>query len=90
MAIQIQPCEGINCSCPPDGHYYVSALDGDVYYLMAGPYQAHADALADVDKVNRICCDKDTTGKAHWMSWGTCRRKDGYDKPGKLNQLGLL
>jgi len=57
---------------------------------MAGPYQAHADALADVDKVNRICCDKDTTGKAHWMSWGTCRRKDGYDKPGKLNQLGLL
>jgi hypothetical protein len=77
-------------SCPPTGGYYVSAIDGPHYYLMAGPYQTHGEALADVDKVHSICIDKDSTGKAHWMGWGTCHRKDDYRKPGKLNQLGLF
>jgi hypothetical protein len=75
-------------SCPPDGRYYVSAIDGPGYYLMAGPYPTHAAALADVDKVKDISQEKDA--KAFWMSWGTCRVKEGELKPGTLNRLGLI
>jgi hypothetical protein len=75
-------------SCPPDGRYYVSVIDGPAYYLMAGPYPTHAAALADVDKVRTICVAND--GKAHFMGYGTCRVKEGELKPGTLNRLALI
>ena len=75
-------------TCPPDGRYYVSCQDAGQFWIMAGPYQTHADALAHVDKALNIANEID--GRAWFMSWGTCHMKDDYTKPGKLNQLGLI
>lgn len=75
-------------SCPPTGGYYVSAVNGDSFYHMAGPYDTHAAALADVDRALKIASERE--GRAWFMSWGTLRRKDDYRKPGTLNKYGLM
>lgn len=70
------------------GPYYVSAIDGAKTYLMAGPYDQHADALADVDKARDIATSAD--GRAWFMAWGTVRRNDGATTPGRLNIFKLI
>jgi len=75
-------------TCPENGNYYVTAIDGGQVYWMAGPYKTHPEALALVDKALNIADKHD--GRAWFMSWGTSRRKDGYDQPGSLNKAGLL
>lgn len=72
----------------PVGTYYVTAIDHDRVFYMAGPYNTHAEAMADVDKALAIADKHD--GRAWFMSWGTCRRKDGYREPGTLNKYGLI
>lgn len=75
--------------CPPDGGYYVSAIDGNKYWLMSGPYLTHGQALQDVRKVRELCEKHDS--KAVWMAWGTCRVKDRAEwKPGVLQARGLM
>lgn len=74
--------------CPATGGYYVTAVDHDKVYYMAGPYQTHAAALADVDKALRIADKSD--GRAWFMSWGTSRRKDDYRELGTLNKYQLI
>ncbi len=75
-------------TCPPTGGYYVSAIDAGTTYLMAGPYNTHEAALADVDKALRIADDID--GRAWFMGWGTIRMRNDYRIPGKLNELNLM
>lgn len=69
------------------GPYYVSAIDGGRLHLMAGPYELHADALADVDRALAIAGEYD--GRAYFAAWGTVRAP-GQDEPGKLNRLNLI
>lgn len=80
-------------SCPPfangTGGYYVSALDGSQNYLMSGPYEGHADSLLDVDTARDITNEKDSSGRAWFMAWGTCR-VPGSTKPGALQKAGLM
>ena len=71
------------------GPYYVSAVDGPKYHLMAGPYAMHQDAISAVDLVRKISEDADRSGRAQWMAWGTVR-VEGSDKIGQLNKFGLL
>ena len=79
-------------SCPANGAYYVSCTDADKLWLMAGPYQTHAEALAQVDKALHIADSKD--GRAWFMGWGTVNVAEKYKGKllplGRLNELGLL
>jgi hypothetical protein len=76
-------------SCPVDGSYYVSCVDSNGHlFLMAGPYQNHAEALANQNKALMIADNID--GRAWFMKWGTVRVKDGTRKPGRLNMCGRI
>jgi hypothetical protein len=70
--------------------YFVSAIDGDQYWLMAGPYATHKDALDNVEKVQRITQKHDNSGKAAFMGWGTCSQEKGSGRVGNLNKAGLI
>jgi hypothetical protein len=72
------------------GDYFVSAIDGGQYFLMAGPYPKHSEAAANVDKVKQIAIDQDGTGKAAFMAWGTCRKDPNSGRVGSLNRHGLI
>lgn len=54
---------------------------------MAGPYESHADALADVDRALSIAGEHD--GRAYFAAWGTVRAP-GRTEPGKLNRHGMI
>lgn len=78
------------CVQEPDsrpGPYFVSAVDGDRVHIMAGPYEHHADALADVDRARDIAYSHD--GRAWFMAWGTVRI-EGSDRIGQLNKFNLI
>lgn len=49
--------------------FYVSAIDGNKKYLIAGPYFFHSDALNAVDHVRDVANDRDP--RAWFMAWGT-------------------
>jgi hypothetical protein len=53
----------------PRRHFYVSAIDGTKKYLIAGPYETHAQALELVDAV-KAQADK-VDPRAAFMAWGT-------------------
>jgi hypothetical protein len=55
---------------------------------MAGPYDTHQEALADVGKARNIANEHD--GRAWFMGWGTIRDKDDKRTPGNLNKAGLM
>lgn len=69
------------------GPYFVSCLDAGRVFLMAGPYERHAQALADVDAAHKIAAEVD--GRSWFMFWGTVRVEDSK-KVGRLNALGLM
>jgi len=82
------PCAGgEGCQCD-HGKYYVTAVNGSAFYVMAGPYSTHREAEADRNKALQIADDID--GRAWFMGWGVTRMADDYTKVGKLNELGLL
>lgn len=76
-------------SCPR-GTYYVTAVDGGSFWRMAGPYDTHQEALADVRRVHELTDKHDRSGRAAFMGWGTIRDKEGARSPGNLNKAGLL
>lgn len=39
------------------GDYFVSAVDNGQFWLLAGPYETHAEALERVDRVRIIACE---------------------------------
>lgn len=69
------------------GPYFVSAVDGSKSYLMAGPYNDHGAALAQVDRARDIASNLD--GRAHFMAWGTCRI-EGSTSVGSMTKAGLM
>lgn len=60
-------------------YYYVSAIDGPKTYIIAGPYAAHADALA---QVHAVCLEADKGNPRAWfMAWGTCGSDELINTP---------
>ncbi|HXN71505.1 MAG TPA: hypothetical protein VN861_03015 [Candidatus Acidoferrales bacterium] len=76
--------------CPPDGRYYVSCIDdGGKVFLMAGPYRTHGEALAAERRVCQVASDVD--GRAWFMAWGTCHKREGEElSAGVLNKHKLI
>lgn len=75
------------CTCGQTHHegenYYVSVVDGPRQSLLAGPYKTHAEALSAVEPVRNIAYDVDP--KSWFYAFGTIAMKEGYTKPGILN-----
>lgn len=67
------------------GHYYVTAQDANHYWLMRGPFNTHAEALAAVRETVDKACELDP--RAHWKAWGTSRLPADLVRadPGKMN-----
>ena len=72
------------CSLEP-GSYYISATDAGRFFLVAGPYPTHREALDDVDRAKTIT-EFSTSGRSFFWSWGTTRMADDYTTPGVLNR----
>jgi hypothetical protein len=65
--------------------YYVSAIDGPRKYLMLGPFDALAEALAQVTPAAKKADELDP--RAWFMAWGTCKvETPGELSPGRLNR----
>lgn len=52
-------------------HFYVSAINGDRRYLVAGPYPTHDEAKDKVGTARDIAYERDRSGRAWFMAWGT-------------------
>ena len=78
-------CDADSC---PRGTYYVTAVDGGSWWRMAGPYDTHQEALADVERARSIT--NEHVDRAWFMYWGTIRDKTGNRAPGNLNKAGLM
>lgn len=59
-------------SDPQPGRYYVTAIDAPKRYFLAGPWKTHAEALAQVESVQRFA--EHTDPRAFWMAYGTARQ----------------
>lgn len=57
---------------PQLGRYYVTVIDGTKPYFLAGPWETHAEALAQVESVRRFA--EHTDPRAFWMAYGTARQ----------------
>lgn len=70
---------------PEPGDYYVSARDGDKFWLLSGPYvDDHAGALAMVAKVRAHSVQH--YARSHFYAFGTCRTPGGG--PGSYQKAG--
>lgn len=58
---------------PRPGHYYVTAIDGNRAYFLAGPWPEHAQALAQVEAF----AERTDYPRAVWMAFGTARMPIG-------------
>lgn len=74
-------------TCPEPSFYYVSAIDGPSYWLLAGPYRTHLEALALVDRVKEIA--HENHARSVFYSFGTCRTPESHGR-GSANKAGLL
>lgn len=54
--------------------YYVSVIDGTRKALVAGPFETHAEALAQVEPEREKWYKLDA--RSHWYAWGTARVRD--------------
>lgn len=54
--------------------YYVSVIDGTRTALVAGPFDTHAESLAQVEPEREKWYKLDP--KSHWYAWGTARVRD--------------
>lgn len=62
-------------TCPGDGgRYYVTVRDGSRTGWLLGPYETHAEALANVQRGNDLANRADP--RAHWYAFGTARIRD--------------
>lgn len=78
------------CICGRSHHkeqgalYYVAVRDADKTELLYGPFNSHADALANV---NIVCNQAVKLNEYAWFySFGTVAMKKGYREPGILNK----
>jgi hypothetical protein len=61
------------------GPYFVSMSDnGRLVRLLAGPYDRHTDALANVERVRELTVEADPF--AHFSAFGTVRMRRGNHK----------
>ena len=60
------------------GPYFVSVTDAGRLGLLAGPYDHHADALAEIERVKTLAIEADR--RAHFYQFGTVRMKPGTYK----------
>lgn len=72
------------------GPYYVSMIshNGENVWLLSGPYDKHSEALAEVDKAQKLAQEHDRN--MIWSKFGTMRMDPDYSAPGILNKAGLM
>lgn len=68
---------------PAHDHHYVTAIDGNRLYLLAGPYETNEDAMASVRPVRDIAIEGNP--RAHFFGFGTSSSCEVHDTP-----LGVL
>ena len=79
------------CPCGADffhehgAAFYCSVQDGPRVGLLVGPLTTHAEALRLLPESKRQA--ELANENAVWFAFGTLARKDGYRKPGVLNDL---
>jgi hypothetical protein len=78
------------CACgeehEPDRNFYISAIDGQRYSLLLGPFPDHPIALEWVKRATDWLNEWDTSGQAWFYAYGTCSTK--AIKPcGRLNAI---
>ena len=68
--------------------FYVDAIDGDRYVLLAGPFRTLPEAEARLDEARELAVNS-SDPKAWFYLYGCCKRRNGY-REGKFNaKLGL-
>lgn len=68
--------------------FYVDAVDGQRFVLLAGPFPDKAQAVAAVDAARTLALDFGDP-KAWFYAYGTCLLKNGH-KEGRFNkEIGL-
>ncbi len=71
------------------GGFYVSVVDGQRFALVLGPFSAHQEAKASVERVRSYVTEHDWRGA--FYAYGTSRVRDGELPAGRLNsELGLV
>lgn len=68
--------------------YFVSAVDGKRFWLMAGPYETHRKALDAVADARRISYNNDP--RSFFYDWGTCSLEKNSGKIGSITKAGLM
>jgi len=77
-AVMHQPaCSCENPLCPGTGEFYVTTVDAGRVGFLLGPYATHADALANVERGNRLAHEADP--RAWFYAFGTAR----WTQPGR-------
>jgi hypothetical protein len=72
-----------------EGDYFVSAVDGGRFWLLAGPYPTHRLALDMVETVRQIA-KRDPDPREAFVGYGTCRLEEGSGRVGACQRVGLL
>jgi hypothetical protein len=70
--------------------FYVSVIDGSRRALVAGPYDTHAEAIADVEPV-KAAAETATAGRSVFYAWGTAGYRGPRDEApeGVMNKAGV-
>jgi hypothetical protein len=77
------PCGLTHDDEDPARKFYVSVVDGERFNFLAGPFDTHAEALAQVEPTRSRAEEVDP--RACWYSFGTARAPAGYTAPGLLD-----
>jgi hypothetical protein len=65
--------------------FYVSVIDRGRTALAAGPYDTHAEAIAEVEAV-KAAAEKATAGRSVFYAWGTA----GFRSPREEAPIGVM
>lgn len=63
--------------------YYVSVVNGRQRGLLLGPYDSHAQALDNVERVRTFVVERKP--EAHFYGFGTASTPADQARPGRLN-----
>ena len=72
--------------------FYVTAIDGDRVFPLAGPYESRSDAEGRVDVVRRIAMDPDRNtqhGRAAFMAYGVTRLTARHPRRSALGRIDV-
>lgn len=59
------------------GNFFVTVVDGPRTGFLLGPYDTHAEALANVERGKRLAHESDNYSRSWFYAYGTARVKRG-------------